>query len=109
MRNMRAQTAILHDCSVQVFAGFMSKQLSWKDTLDSNPVPKIGAVGREKLAEKDGITSPVQLIGQYLIHNILVIRLCLHLCLQTDPANAADVVSIRALAYHTGARRTVAH
>jgi hypothetical protein len=67
MRNMRAQTAILHDCSVQVFAGFMSKQLSWKDTLDSNPVPKIGAVGREKLAEKDGITSPVQLIGQYLI------------------------------------------
>jgi hypothetical protein len=53
--------------AVQVFAGFMSKQLSWQDTFESNPVPGLGKVGVDKLKERDGIESPVQLIGQYML------------------------------------------
>jgi len=55
--------------TTQVFAGFMSKQLSWKDTFDSNPVPGLGAVGREKLKEADNIQNAAQLIGQYMLMN----------------------------------------
>jgi len=53
--------------TTKVFAGFMSKQLSWQDTFDSNPVPGLGQVGRDKLKERDGIERPIQLIGQYML------------------------------------------
>jgi hypothetical protein len=45
----------------------MSKQLSWQDTFESNPVPGLGKVGVDKLKERDDIESPVQLIGQYML------------------------------------------
>lgn len=56
--------------TTQVMANFMSKQLSWKDDLDSFPVPGIGAVGRQKLRESQfQIGNAVQLIGHYMILN----------------------------------------
>lgn len=55
--------------TTKVFAGFMSKQLSWADTWESNPVPGLGEVGRGKLEEMDGITNAAMLLGQFMVLN----------------------------------------
>ena len=55
--------------TTKVMAAFQAKQLSWKDTFDSNPVPGLGEVGRTKLRENDGIENAVQLIGLYMTLN----------------------------------------
>merc|ERR1711998_70436 len=52
------------------FENFLNRQLSWKDDFDSFKVPKLGPVGRAKLAEsKWRITNAVQLIGHYMTYN----------------------------------------
>jgi len=55
--------------TTKVFAGFMSKQLSWDDTWESNPVPGVGPKGQEKLREADGITNAAMLLGQFMLLN----------------------------------------
>ena len=52
----------------KVMAAWQSTQLSWADTLDSNPVPGLGGVGRGKMVAV-GVDSPAKLIGQYMIYN----------------------------------------
>lgn len=52
--------------TTKVMADFLSKQMSWKDTLESNPVPGLGPAGRKKM-EADGITNVVQLIGLFMM------------------------------------------
>jgi len=54
--------------TTKVMAAFQSKQLSWADTFDSNPVPGLGEVGRAKLSES-GIGNAVQLIGLFMTYN----------------------------------------
>ena len=54
--------------TTKVMAAWQSTQLSWADTLDSNPVPGLGAKGREKMVAV-GVDSPAKLIGQYMIYN----------------------------------------
>lgn len=55
--------------TTKVMAAFQSKQMSWTDTFDSNPVPGLGAVGRVKLKEQDGLQNAVQLVGLYMAVN----------------------------------------
>ena len=49
-----APPATVADGTTKVMAAFQSKQMSWADTFDSNPVPGLGKVGRAKLMERDG-------------------------------------------------------
>ena len=52
--------------TTQVMASFMSKQLSWQDTFQSNKVPGLGEAGIKRM-KADGITTPVQLVGLYMM------------------------------------------
>ena len=52
-----------------VMAAFQSKQMSWQDTFDSNPLPGLGPVGRAKLKEIDGIDNAAQLVGLFMTYN----------------------------------------
>lgn len=51
-----------------VYARWLSRQLAWADTLDSNPVPGLGSVGRGRMVAA-GVDSPAKLIGQFMIFN----------------------------------------
>eukprot|EP01045_Picozoa_sp_COSAG04_P018123 COSAG04_NODE_1654_length_6046_cov_3.412813_1_plen_273_part_10 len=53
--------------TTKVMAAFQAKQLSWEDDFESNPVPGVGPVGQQKLAEEEGVTNAVQLVGLYLM------------------------------------------
>jgi len=64
-----APPATVADGTTKVMAAFQSKQMSWADTFDSNPVPGLGKVGRGKLMERDGVERPVQLVGLYMTFN----------------------------------------
>jgi len=55
--------------TTKVMAAFQSKQLSWQDDFDSNPVPGLGKVGREKLKENDGVENAAQLVGLFMTFN----------------------------------------
>ena len=50
-------------------AAFQSKQMSWQDTFDSNPVPGLGDVGRAKLQEIDCVENAAQLVGLFMTYN----------------------------------------
>ena len=52
--------------TTQVMASFMSKQLSWQDTFQSNKVPGLGEAGIKRM-KADGITTPAQLVGLYMM------------------------------------------
>ena len=43
--------------------------MSWQDTFDSNPVPGLGEVGRQKLKETDGVENAAQLVGLFMTFN----------------------------------------
>ena len=51
-----------------VYATWLSRQLAWGDTLDSNSVPGLGPVGRAKMVAA-GVDSPAKLVGQYMVFN----------------------------------------
>ena len=55
--------------TTKVMAAFQSKQMSWQDTFDSNPVPGLGDVGRKKLQETDGVENAAQLVGLFMTFN----------------------------------------
>jgi hypothetical protein len=56
--------------TTQVAHNFAARQLSFADTLDSNPVPGLGAVGRERLLNsRYRITNAAQLVGHFMILN----------------------------------------
>lgn len=55
--------------TTKVMAAFQSKQMSWQDTFDSNPVPGLGEVGRQKLKETDGVENAAQLVGLFMTFN----------------------------------------
>ena len=52
--------------TTQVMSTLLSKQMSWKDTFKSNPVPGLGPAGRARM-EADGITNVVQLVGLFMM------------------------------------------
>jgi hypothetical protein len=56
--------------TTQVARNFEAKQPSFADTFDSNPVPGLGAVGRERLINSGyHITNAAQLVGHFMILN----------------------------------------
>ena len=55
--------------TTKVMAAFQSRQMSWQDTFDTNPVPGLGEKGREKLKETDGVENAVQLVGLFMTFN----------------------------------------
>jgi hypothetical protein len=55
--------------TTKVMAAFQSKQMSWQDTFDSNPVPGLGEVGRTKLRENDNVENAAQLVGLFMTFN----------------------------------------
>ena len=56
--------------TTQVAQDFAARQLSFADTFDSNPVPGLGAVGRERLINSGyRITNAAQLVGHFMILN----------------------------------------